>query len=398
MTSNRSLLFASIAFSRTIYAFSWYVMAESFPSMSAAFGYHLQTLGYFTSAFLIGAGLFQIPAGIFSVRRGATSAAVLGLSVLTVMSFASVLSGDFLLQVALRFISGAGAAFYFGPGLVISSSALSKRSGFASGVYAAMFNVGGIIASFTFTLISRDFGWQVPFVLTGVATLIALVENVYAFRGYRVEGFLGQGNVRQTLTSKNVWAVTLAVLGLSAVNYVVAQFLVTYLEDDLLLAAGAAGSIAALLFVGGLFGGPLMGWFSDRLDRRRLFILLPTVSTVVCVFALATGSLPIMVIGIAAMGFFMSGAYANSYAYPTQLGMELRYAALAVAMINTTGILYGSLVAPSFAAAAELDGFSLAWLSLVVVSLVPMFFIAFAAEPRKMREEEGTRPGSAPGP
>ena len=379
--TNRSFLFGSITFSRTIYAFSWYVMAESFPSMAVTFGYHLQTLGYFTSAFLVGAGIFQIPAGIFSARRGATNAAMLGLAVLTITSFASIGSGDYQLQLALRFISGAGAAFYFAPGLVISSSALSRRSGFASGVYAAMFNVGGIIASFSFTLLSKDFGWQVPFIVTGAATLVALLENAYAFRGYRVEGVLGPGSVRKTLTSRNVWAVMVAVLGLSAVNYVVTQFLVTYLEQNLLLAAATAGTVSALLFVGGLFGGPTLGWLSDNFGRRRLFIILPTVMTALAVLALTFSSLVILVVGVAVMGFFMSGSYANAYAYPTQLKMETRYAALAVAMINTTGILYGSVVAPTFAITAEVHGFFYAWLALVLVSILPIVFILMAAEP-----------------
>jgi len=52
-------------------------------------------------------------------------------------------------------------------------------------------------------------------------------------------------------------------------------------------------------------------------------------------------------------------------------------------MINTSGILYGSITAPAFALTAQTDGFPFAWLALIVVSLIPLPFLLLAREPAR---------------
>ena len=317
-------------------------MGTVFPAMAGVYHYQLSVLGFFTSSFLLGAGLFQIPAGIYSARHGATRAAIFGLAVLAVTSGLSAYSGEFYIQLALRFLAGMAAAFYFAPGLAIASSALRQRSGLASGIYGGMFYLGGGLASIAFTPIASSMGWRVPFIIVSILTFIALGENVYAFKGYSPTTMVGslEGAYR-TLRSRNVLFVTIAILGVGAINYIITQFFVTYTEEHLGYSAAAAGTISSLFFVGAFFGGPVGGWLSDHFkERRRLFILLPAIGAAVSVALFSIAAPVALLAGAIASGLFVSAAYANAYAFPTQLRIGRDYAALSIGLINSSAILY----------------------------------------------------------
>jgi len=233
--------------------------------MSASAHYSLTVLGVLTTAFFAGAGVFQVPAGIFSAKKGATKAALLGLVVIGVFSLASAVTYNVYIQVATRFATGVGAAFFFAPAMVIVSNLFGQgRSGLVVGVYNAAFNLGGGLALLVFTPLAYFWGWRLPYIVTGVLVLVAFAENWLAFKGIMDEAKVEIIKIKSTLKSKDVWGMTLGIMGMAAAYYVVSQFIVEYSENTLKMSPTLAGSISSLILLGGLLGGPGGGWLADK--------------------------------------------------------------------------------------------------------------------------------------
>lgn len=381
LSRGSKIIFESIVFSRCVYALSWFVMAAAFPAMATVYNYHIRTLALFTSAFLVGAGTFQIPAGIYASKRSIIRPLTLGLAILTVTAALSAYSGEFYFQLVLRFLSGIGASFYFAPGLVLASTMIKGKSGLASGIYSSAFYFGGGLAVVAFTPIASLFGWRIPFVITAILTFVGLIQNVRALRVYSSLNSEKVAKIRRVLHSRSVWAVALGILGVSAINYVVTQFFISYSEIHLRYSPSLTGLASSLMYVGALIGGPLGGIASDHFAKRRQFIGLPAFVASISVLFFSLDTYVALLVGALLSGVFVSAAYSNAYVYPTQLGIDSDTAPLAVGLINSVGIMYGSIMAPLFSVLIAFEGFSTAWAMLTVISLASIPLIYYAREP-----------------
>jgi MFS transporter, ACDE family, multidrug resistance protein len=393
LDSDSRFLFASVTLSRVIYALAWYDLAAAFPAMASALHYNFQDLGLLTSAFLIGAGVFQVPAGIYSAHRGASKAALIGLAVIGTSSLATVLTNGFELQIVVRFVTGVGAAFYFAPALVIVSHSLGqKRSGFTIGIYNSAFNLGAGIGILFFTPIAAIIDWRLPFIITGVLTLIALAENVYALRGWVDPVKVEMSKIKSTLASKDILIVIAATIGMDACYYVVSQFLPSYSEKNLHFSPFFAGLVSSLILLSAVIGAPTWGLVADRLRNRRLVILLTTIggSVSIALFALENPSLSWICAFLS--GFFFTGALTNCYAFPVQLPeIGRKYAPLSIGLINAISILGGAFATTLFPSLALNWGYFFSWILFAAVSVAVIPLIYAAREPYRvapLEEEE----------
>src|SRR5207245_6526315 len=100
---------------------------------------------------------------------------------------------------------------------------------------------------FVFTPLSSAVSWNFPFIITGVLTLVALVENSFAFRTIKEEIRVDFAKVKNTLRSRDVWAVIISVIGMNATYYVIVQFSVTYAENYLGFSSVLAGTVSSLI-------------------------------------------------------------------------------------------------------------------------------------------------------
>jgi hypothetical protein len=110
-------------------------------------------------------------------------------------------------------------------------------------------------------------------------------------------------------------------------------------------------------------------------------IALPVVSGALAVAIFLVNAPLALLVGTFATGFLISGVFANAYAYPTQLGIDRSHLVMAIGIINITGLLYGSLSAPVFAATVSLYGYPIGWVVVIAMSLVSVPLIYLAKEP-----------------
>lgn len=191
--------FISILAARVFYAVNWFNVAAIFPLLILDFEKHdIGLLGSISTAFFIGVGLLQVPAGILAARYSARTAAIFGIAL---SSSAALLCGfitDESQLILLRFVVGAGMAFFFSSGIVliakhavaIGNSGVSSRtrdnkkkksSGFAIGLMNAAHSGGGILGLFGWIVIAQMFGWRTSLVLggaIGIATAMLMVISI----------------------------------------------------------------------------------------------------------------------------------------------------------------------------------------------------------------------------
>lgn len=376
-------IFGSLAFSRMIYAMCFYNMTAAFLPLAADFHYSLVALGLFSAAFYVGNATFQVPAGIFSAQRGPRFATILALTIITVSSFVSVLSGEFYFQIVTRFFTGLGAAFFFAPAMTIASGILSRaKSSLAVGLYNFPFNLGAGLALIIFTPLAV-LDWRLIFGITGALTLIALIENFYALRGgFRQNSAIVYSEVRQALAMRDIWIALICVLGASSSFYVVSQFLVVYSENQLGFSPSLAGVISSIVLVGALLGSPLGGWLSDKFRTRRLFIMISVAGAALSIGLFSTHNVYITWVAAFLSGFFFSSANTGSLAYPSQLGrIGTQYIPIAIGLMNSVGTITGAAYTVIFPLLVNLSGYNLSWLLISLTSLVFAPLIYLAVEP-----------------
>src|SRR5437879_7426987 len=81
--------------------------------------------------------------------------------------------------------------------------------------------------------------------------------------------------LRRAFQSRNVWIIAFGVLGLWGGIFTSSQFLEGYLNRALLFPTEIAGLLASLIMFASIIGGPVGGYFSDRLRQRKSLILIP---------------------------------------------------------------------------------------------------------------------------
>src|SRR5437879_9468304 len=152
--------------------------------------------------------------------------------------------------------------------------------------------------------------------------------------------------MRPVFRNRNIWLIAFGVLGFWGAIFSSSTFLEAYTKDVYAITPYISGLMASTIMFASIFGGPIGGYLSDRLRRRKIFILVPGM----------LGSLGIILFGVSQplelwflmplVGFLDAIVFSTMYASPSQypeVGHE--YAPLGISIINSVQIL-GSFPIP----------------------------------------------------
>lgn len=152
----------------------------------------------------------------------------------------------------------------------------------------------------------------------------------------------------EILKSKKNWLLTLySGLAFAPVSVFGGLWGNPFLEETYHLGKTQAASFTSLVFFGLALGGPLLGFLSDRINKRIAVMTYGTLLSFVSVLvALYFPHLPLWGLGVALFLFgFGTGAFMLSFA----LGKDINKFALAatiVALINTGDAIFGAFTEP----------------------------------------------------
>jgi MFS family permease len=265
----------------TFFFYSWVlrvapsVMVEE---LMREFAVGAAVLGNLSAAYFYGYAGMQIPVGLlldrFGPRRLITTA-----TILCAGGCALFAAGNSLAAVtAGRFLIGVSAAFSLVGAMAVAGQWFpANRFAVLSGGAMAMGMAGGVIGQVPLRLVVEASDWRTANLLLAAGG-IALAVATWATVRDKWRGSGGVGNALAGLGSvvrhRQTWLIALTGLGTSAPLLGFASLWgVPFLETAYALPRTHAATLTSLLFVGWAFGAPLVGWFSDRIGRRKAPLL-----------------------------------------------------------------------------------------------------------------------------
>lgn len=254
---------------------------------------------------------------------------------------------SFYLALFCRFVTGIGSAFCFlGPIRLASRWFPPKRMALITGVIVTIAMTGGMLAQYPLTQLVAQIGWREALMQVGWLGMIMLVvmyfgiiDKTQAANQKRVRLGLLATAKKAYLNSQNLRAALYTSLMNMAIAVYGAMMGSLYLIQKMGISKADAAVVNSMLFLGAIIGGPLIGWFSDKLGLRILPMKVGVVASLLTMLAIlfVPVSLPVMKILFLLLGFF-TAAQVISYALVAESSSpSMTASAVSVVSILTQG-------------------------------------------------------------
>jgi MFS family permease len=324
------------------------------------FGMNEAQFGILTASFYVPYVLMQIPVGLM-VDRVSIRWLLTLMSLLTALGCCIFGLADSLGMAAVgRMLIGFSAAFAMISALRLATSWFPPNMlGLLAGLTQALGMLGAATGQAPVSFLVGSIGWRhsmlvIAFLFILLAALLyqyvrdkpmTQTCELKAKQGGTLSLFSG---VRTVLSSKQTWINALYAGFLFGPTAVIGESLgAAYLQYGRGLHTHAAAFSVGLIFIGWSIGGPLSGWLSDRMGRRKPIMIV----SAVCGFVLS--SLIIFYPGLDQtmlyvlcflLGFTNTGV-AIAYALSTELHQRV-VIGTAIAFTNMASILIGAVLQP----------------------------------------------------
>lgn len=274
------------------------------PSLIQAFGVSAAALGTLSAYYFYSYAFMQIPVGLIVDHFGPHRALVVAALFAAGGNLLLAKAGSFGEAEIYRLLVGFGAAFSYVSALkLISNWFPASRFATLAGLTSTLGMIGAIVGSAPFADIVAHVGWRGSLVATGVlgvgmALLILLVVRDHpkdAVAWHEKEG--NERGAKKTYNDlKHVFSrPQFWILGvfITTMNITFTAFGAvwgpSYLQKLYGISEVQAAGTVSLLFVGGIFGAVFFGSFSDRLRRRKLPMLMASISALLFMLVLLYG-------------------------------------------------------------------------------------------------------------
>lgn len=316
-------------------AFDYMIYTFMIPTFILVWGMTKTEAGYIATGALISSAIGGWLAGILADKYGRVR--ILQLTVLW-FSFFTFLSG-FTHSPEQLFVTRALQGLGFGGewsvgSVLIAEMIRARHRGKAVGLVQSSWAVGWGLSAIAFwavyALVEQQTAWRVLFWLGVLPALFILyirrnISEPTVFRATQERlAKTGQSShfmliFKPGVLRVTVWASLLAT-GMQGAYYSVTTWLPTYLKMERNLSVLNTSGYLMVLIVGSFAGYLTSAWLSDRLGRRRCFILFAVSAAILVSFytQLPITDAAMMVLGFP-LGFFLSGIFSGMGAYLTEL-------------------------------------------------------------------------------
>lgn len=321
------------------------------------FGINEASFGILTASFYIPYILMQIPVGLL-VDRLSIRWLLTTMSLITALGCVIFGLADSLLVASLsRMLIGFSAAFAFISALRLATSWFPPAMlGLLSGLTQALGMLGASAGNLPVSFLVASVGWRHTMLIIALL-FVSLSAMLYRFiqdvpRQQRPKVDIGAANILQGLksvvSSRQSWLNAFYAGFLFVPTAVIGESLgPAYLQYGRGLSAHQAAFATGLIFIGWGLGGPLSGWLSDRIGRRKPLMVISAVSGLILssfyVF------LPQLTPGLTYVLFFVFGltntGVAISYAVSTEI-QPRKVIGTSIAFTNMASIVVGASMQP----------------------------------------------------
>lgn len=249
-----------------------------------AFGLNEAGFGILTASFYVPYIVMQIPVGLMvdrlSIRGTLTTMALITALGCTVFG----LAGGVTVSAVGRMLIGFSAAFAFVSALRLATTWFpASMLGLLAGLTQALGMLGAAAGEMPVSFLVGHIGWRHSMLVIAFV-FILLACLLYQFirdnptrirqRTYSSGSIKILQSLRIVLSHRQCWINALYAGFLFAPTAVIGEAIgPAYLQYARGLSAGAAAFATGLIFIGWGVSGPLSGWFSDRIGRRKSLMI-----------------------------------------------------------------------------------------------------------------------------
>jgi MFS family permease len=335
-----------------------------------AFQLNAPQLGQLSSMYFYANALCLFPAGILLDRFSTKRLLLTAVGLCTLGTFIFAIADSYFLAAIGRFVVGISASFCFLSCIRLASRWFPpSKMALVTGLVVTMAMLGGLVAQTPLTILSNIMGWRNAVLLDAalgilVALAIALIvqdrppnshDEAHADKAHlKTLGFWH--SIKLVLLNPNNWLggiytslMNLPVFLLGAlwgIHYLVQVHHVTSIQ---------ASYATTLFFVGVIFGSPIFGWFSDRIGRRVLPMIIGAVLSLGVMLILMYShdlTLP-QLIGLFFLIGFVTSSQVLSYPAIAELNPSI-LTSTAVSVDSVTIMVSGAIFQPFFGWIMEL--------------------------------------------
>lgn len=270
------------------------VMAEP---MMKTFGVTGEGFGIISAFYFYAYAPSQLPAGVLFDRYGPRKL-MTGAIILCAIGSAFFASTDSILTASIgRFMIGVGSAFSF-IGVLVLISRWFPPTYFAilAGIAQLMSSVGAMFGEMPLAALIDHVGWrQASFILSGIGFVLAGFYWAY------IRDFPHQKN--QTIPDHylrdewrrlvrvckhaHTWIIGSYAFAIwTPIAVFAALWGVPYLQEKYHVSVVIASGLCSMIWLGIGIGSPLLGWLSDRLESRRIALIISSVLGLIATLAI----------------------------------------------------------------------------------------------------------------
>lgn len=252
-----------------------------------AFQINAAQLSWMSSTFVWASVLFFIPAGIIVDRFSVRKTILITMTICIIGTLGFALTTSYILASIFHSFTGVANAFCFLSCIVLVYRFFPPtHQALVTGCLVTMAFCGGMAAHTPLAYLNEYFGWRNSLlidVILGVVILSWLsfvIKDKCPTKSSKDDALTWFKGLTQVLTTKQNWfaGIYTACLNLP-IMVLCALWGASYLKKVHHLANIDASNIMSLILMGSMLGGPLFGFLSDKLGRRKPIMLFGAMGT-----------------------------------------------------------------------------------------------------------------------
>lgn len=344
------------------------------PHIAATMGLSPVMTGAIDGSRQISSGLISVASGILSDmyqhRRGqmlAVAMLIIGLGYFAVSLFDNL----YVLVIVAVMVGNAGSGLWHPPALGLLAERFPKRKGLVISLHRSTGSLGDFIGPVIIGALLAVLAWQ-DVLKAGLVFILPLFLAIAVF--VRRTGLATPGNDGFWVRIGSQFKVTgrsfsgigmLAVMMVSALRGMGDRALILYLpfymREDLGMGDLAVGFHVGLLAAMGIFLGPLIGLVSDRVGRKHLIVGIMSISAMLPVTMVVTGTTAALTASVAVFGLFFFSVNSLTQAAAMDLTRGQRLEGTAIGLMWGANAAFGAISTVLAGALAQVWGFSAAF-------------------------------------